>query len=160
SALGALWWVHTTSSGITSVFENVGGENALGILKKALGDPDSTVRQKAAYGLGLLGGEKALSLLEGALNDPDMEVRSAVLGALGHVGSERAFALAQKKLADNDPWMRFMAASALDLMGGEKACAAIVAALKRETTKWGQDHLVEVLQKHFADEPSVKEAIK
>jgi HEAT repeat protein len=57
-------------------------------LARALRDEDRSIREEAAYALGILGGRSALRDLATTLQDPDPRVRGAAATAIGKLGAE------------------------------------------------------------------------
>jgi HEAT repeat protein len=152
------------------------GEHVLALLDKSLADPDFGVRCSTADALGRMGGEQVLTRLEKLLGDTDFRVRfeaaqglrtvykTALKPQMGNVLApalaERALALLGKALADANGDVRRSAASALCEVGGENACSLILAALKIENDIGTRKDMIEILNKNFANNPEVEEALK
>ena len=78
-------------------------ERSLVILRKALNDPDSGVRQVAARSLGRLKDLKALLPLSELLSDSSPPVRAASATAIGQLGDKNALSFLFNNLNPNDP---------------------------------------------------------
>jgi HEAT repeat protein len=75
-------------------------ERALGVLRRALGDRQGTVRWAAVVGLAARGDASDTEALAHCLKDRDGSVRFAAIEALGRVGDARAIPALQAALAD------------------------------------------------------------
>jgi len=107
--------------------------NPAGVLPliQALRDPDPSVREIAAQGLGYLGDERAVRPLARALRDPDPYVRRRAAAALITLPAEGAVnELAAAATQDKDPEVRRFAVQALGWIGGSVAVNALCQATK------------------------------
>lgn len=109
------------------------------LLRKALTDSDSALRQNAAWSLGQLGkaGEPAIAELIVALSDPEAGVRAEATQALGNLGpvAEESIASLQRVLADRDARVQEQAVIALRRMGPLAASSISSLLTLAETTK-------------------------
>lgn len=99
----------------------------------ALRDPDFTLRQRAAWGLGEIESRSGVMPLLRRLDDGDPAVRGAVVWALGEIKDRRAVEPLIARLArDQDPLVREMAAVALGEIGARAAVKPLAEAGKSE----------------------------
>ena len=103
-------------------------------LAKSLSDRNVSIRESAAWGLGVFGREVqqavplAVPLLTIALRDPDASVQGAAASSLKAFGVEAKGAVPalQELLKDNDEYARGVAAEALEQVDPEAAAKARV----------------------------------
>jgi hypothetical protein len=100
---------------------------------EALNDPDSTVRDNAAYVLGELGVEEASTHLEKLVDDPDEWARKGAVKALGILKSSRSVArLVEALEKDSSHIVRRAAARSLGQIGDASAIDNLKKALNDE----------------------------
>jgi cyclophilin family peptidyl-prolyl cis-trans isomerase/HEAT repeat protein len=102
---------------------SLGGRELIGYL----GDPDRSVRRRAALAAGRIGDPATLDALQQQLDDVEPEVRQMAAFALGLIGDERAGARLEAALTDPDARVRGRAAEALGRLGDASRGAAIAA---------------------------------
>jgi HEAT repeats/PBS lyase HEAT-like repeat len=112
------------------LFSQVGSEQAILGLLKALKDADRNVRGLAAESLGQLGSAQAIPGLLKALEHADRDVCRRAAKALGQIGSEQAIPGLLKALEDADSDVRWCAAELLSQLGSEQAIPGLLNALE------------------------------
>jgi RNA polymerase sigma factor (sigma-70 family) len=98
---------------------------SLAMLRKALRDPEETVRAAAAGAVGEHGPDVALETLLERVPLEKPAVLCVMLPALGRTRSPRAFPELQRALAHADPAVRRAAVAGLAEFGGERALAVL-----------------------------------
>ncbi len=112
------------------------GEASLEILKKALEDEDSFIREDAVGAIGALKDESTIELLKGVLlTDEDEYVRERAVTALGLMKSDDIIEPLMVALQDEDGEVRESAIDALAWIGGARANMTYVKALAGEEEK-------------------------
>jgi HEAT repeat protein len=104
-------------------------QQAVELLRRALRDPEVTVRWRAAGALGELGGKCAVEALRQALQDPEEWVRSTAADALAALGSECVLDVLLHKL-ESHPYVddERKAALALLKLGSKRAVPPLLQA--------------------------------
>lgn len=102
---------------------SLGGRELVGYL----GDPDRSVRRRAALAAGRIGDPAALEALQGQLDDVEPEVRQMAAFALGLIGDPAAGARLEAALEDPDARVRGRAAEALGRLGDARRGPAVAA---------------------------------
>jgi ankyrin repeat protein/HEAT repeat protein len=106
----------------------IGGDRALALVTKGVGDPDEAVRREAARALGMLGGQGArVILLQAVETEESPAVREADFSSLGRLWGQEDPGYFQEKLEGRDD---SGAALALGEVGGEAARAILEAAAR------------------------------
>lgn len=106
----------------------IGGEDAVGPLIRALRDADAAVRAAAARGLGVLQSSQAVAPVVGLLQaDPSMTVRCSAIQALREMASGVEAIMAA--LQDASPQVRKAAADALEDFADPRSFAPLITAL-------------------------------
>src|SRR5262245_19497625 len=90
-------------------------------LKKYLGDPDPTVRARAALAVGRLQDSTTVPIVSAMLSDTRPEVRREAVFALGQIGHRSARAALEARLTDGDPEVVLLAVEALGKLGDKAA---------------------------------------
>lgn len=104
----------TTRTPATSeALDKIGGERMVEAIFTALNNPNSAVREVAAWALGNIQSARAVGQLIGLLNDKVVAVRIAAVGALGEIEDAQTIAPLMELLKEEDTKMRFAAARAL-----------------------------------------------
>ncbi len=109
------------------------GETSLEILRKALENEDSFIREDAVDAIGALKDEGNIELLKGVLlTDEDEYVRKSAADALGFIRSEKAFSSLKVALKDESVDVRISVVDALALIESDEAIELLMVALQDE----------------------------
>ena len=109
------------------------GETSLEILKKALKNKDSFIREDAVNAIGALKDEGNIELLRGVLlADEDEYVRESAAYSLGFIRSEKALDPLKEALKDESVDVRISVAGALGLIKSDDAIEPLMVALQDE----------------------------
>lgn len=109
-----------------AILDEIGGDEALGLLTGALARPEPKVRRDALLALAKVGGPDAGQLAYGMLDDPDRTVRAAAAAAVGSLGVARAVRpLVTMLEEEDDPELTVAALHALGLLADPGAVQAI-----------------------------------
>ena len=116
------------------------GEQARGILDKALKDKNPDTRKQAAIALSLSGPQQPfLTLLESMLDDKDVEVRLAAVASLADLKNNRTVAALSKGLKDEVPEVSFAAAKALWALNdpaGKETLLSVLSGEVKASSSW------------------------
>ena len=114
-----------------------GTKAALEALKEATGDPDSRVRELAAFALGETDTKESAEVLAKLLADEkaDVALRAAAARALVRVSDEQAQEALFAAAKDKDARVRAAAAEALGERGGHRA-QELLAGMFRDSDRW------------------------
>jgi HEAT repeat protein len=102
-------------------------------LLAALTDAEASVREQAAWALGLKGDRRVIAGLLAALDDDAPAVRERAVWALGLKGDDRAVEPLVARLTDDHAGVREQAAWALGQRGDARAVEALKAAADRDS---------------------------
>jgi len=120
--------------------------------ERALQDPASSVRQRAAAALGMLHAENAVDSLGAALSDPDKGVRAQATEALGRIGGEPAGQALLAAVSDPSRAIRTEAVEALGRMGYVPAAPALLALYETQRGTEQGDRILGALARMGAPE--------
>jgi HEAT repeat protein len=106
------------------------GPEVLPDLRAAIADPDPTVREAAATGIGEIGGSRATAAVEAIARDPDEDrlVIEAAVAALGALGDPNSLPLLLQLAGSGPPQIRRRAIVALTAFEGPEVETAFDAA--------------------------------
>ena len=113
------------------------------VFRRALADPDSSVRREAALALGRIRNPAAVPLLAPLLRDPDSLVQATTIFALGLLGDQRAVPLLLDRARDG---LALAGPAAMELvtsmarLGGEEASHFIASVLDGSFWNDRDDH--------------------
>ncbi len=105
-------------------------------------DEEPSLRQRAAYSLGVLGATDAVDTLGAALYDPAKNVRLQAIGALGEIGSDEAGEALRGALRDGSKDISAAAISALGSMRYKPAAPELISIYDANANKLGDRALV------------------
>ena len=123
------------------------GDRAVPGLIALLGDPEWTVRYRAAETLGLIGSVVAVPALITGCADPKDHVRNMAAKGLGLIRDPAAVSPLVMLLADEHPYTRAVAAEGLAGIGGRESREAILSALRHEHDPCVRERMEQSLEK-------------
>jgi cyclophilin family peptidyl-prolyl cis-trans isomerase/HEAT repeat protein len=139
--LGAVSLSAQSEAGVAALASVLAAEDARRfdepLFRRALSDPDSSIRREAALGLGRLRDPAAIPLLVPRLLDPDAEVETSVVFALGLIGDSSAVPALIQRTQDPSPIAGTTArelVTALARLGGTDAAGFLGSIL--EGNRW------------------------
>ena len=113
---------------------NIGGEEALSLLKPLIQDEDPEARRACALAAGSIGGDEGLDLLTQLIQDEtSIRVKKAIAVAVGRIKGPRALALLTKLAQDEDPEVRRVCAFEAGRIGGDEGLDLLTQLIQDET---------------------------
>ncbi len=120
-------------------------EKVIKALETRLGDEEPSIRQRAAYTLGVLQSEGSVAALVRAMPDTVQSVRTEVIVALGRVGTDSAGQALVRALADSSSETRQHAIDALGHMKYMPSAGALLGVYESEKGKAMSDRALSAL---------------